>query len=152
MFKIGKYGKPYLLNYRDFQFNISHTKNALVVAVSDKSVGIDIEKIKAVDFKIAERFFVHEELSYIIENKDLQNKRFFEVWTKKEAYIKCIGKGLSIPLNQFNVFDIELVKHYYTISFLDYIISVFVACDDPKINLRELTKKEIQKMAFTYLL
>lgn len=39
------YGKPYLANYATFQFNISHTKNAIVLAASNESVGVDIEKI-----------------------------------------------------------------------------------------------------------
>lgn len=48
-FEKGEHGKPYLKDYPNFHFNLSHTRNVITVAISDKPVGVDIEKVKAVD-------------------------------------------------------------------------------------------------------
>lgn len=90
VFKHNEFGKPYAEN-ADVEFSVSHSKDAVVCAVSDKDIGVDIEKIREVRFKIAERFATAEELSYIGDSAE----RFFEIWTLKEAYFKCIGTGLN---------------------------------------------------------
>lgn len=101
-FKYNEYRKPILYDNEDIHFNISHSGDWIVCGISDRPIGIDVEFItKDVD-GIAQRFFVEEENTYI--NKQLPTKQydaFFKIWTLKESYIKCIGKGLSIPLNTF---------------------------------------------------
>ena len=94
-FKTSENGKPYIENYSDFNFNISHTSGAIAIAISDSPVGIDIEKIRKADFRVAKRFFTEKENEYIkAQNSDT---RFFEIWTAKEAYFKCIGTGITNP-------------------------------------------------------
>jgi 4'-phosphopantetheinyl transferase len=106
-FSTNEYGKPCLINDRGIHFNITHTNNFVACAIGDEPVGIDIEQIKPITLKIAERFFAENETLYIISREDgLIYHRFFEIWTKKESYIKWIGKGLSIPLSSFSVFDV----------------------------------------------
>ena len=102
-FSTNTYGKPFLLNSPHIHFNISHAGNFIACAVADEPVGIDIELIKPIDMKIAERFFAPDEVAYIMD--DDSTHRFYEVWTKKESRIKWEGKGLSIPLPSFSVFD-----------------------------------------------
>lgn len=124
------YGKPYLDKYHNFGFSISYTYNASIVIFSETEIGIDIEyikDIKDIKDKFIYRFFVEDERTYIMESNDkiIEIKRFYEVWTKKEAYIKWCGKGLSIPLNSFSIFDKELSKHFITIYKEKYVISIF---------------------------
>jgi len=109
IFSINDYGKPFLENNNRIHFNISHANNYIVCAVSDEPIGIDIETIKTTDFnfKIAERFFSPDETTYIMADEGIT--RFFEVWTKKESWIKWKGKGLHIPLNSFCI--LESSKH-----------------------------------------
>ena len=90
IFSANEFGKPYSKN-ADVQFSVSHSGDAVICAVSDNPVGIDIEKIREVRFGIAQRFATAQELEYIGENTE----RFFEIWTLKEAYFKCIGTGLD---------------------------------------------------------
>ena len=122
-FGITEYGKPFLQNYYQFHFNISHTRNALVVALSDTEVGVDIEKTNSVDYNIVERFFTPPEQSYVYMH-DNQRFAFYDIWTRKEAYIKCIGTGLNTPLCSFDVFCLQDFNSIYTYRINNYIISV----------------------------
>lgn len=124
VFSYGSNGKPYISEYPNFQFNISHTKDALVVAVTNVSVGIDIEKIESANMNIANKFFSKREQRFINLANDNQDKRFFEIWTKKEAYIKWTGEGLSQSLSSFDVTAPEIHKLFKTFEIDKYIISV----------------------------
>ena len=78
-------------------YNISHSGQYAVVAVSDNRIGIDVEYKDDKDFKITKRMFCEEEISYIGDSQD----RFRQIWTIKEAFLKCTGKGIAVPLNSF---------------------------------------------------
>jgi 4'-phosphopantetheinyl transferase len=101
--KTNEFGKPYLENYDEFHFNISHSGKWVVCAVSDKPVGIDVEKIKDINIKIADRFFSKEEAEDLYKKEESERlKYFFDLWTLKESYIKADGRGLNIPLDSFS--------------------------------------------------
>lgn len=87
------YGKPYAKNLPVY-FSISHSGDWVVCTVSDKETGIDIEKIRPHKPKSAEKFATEKELEYIYSAE----KGFFEIWTLKEAYFKCIGTGLGADI------------------------------------------------------
>ena len=122
-FSENEYGKPYLEDYPDFHFNISHTRDALAVAIADNDIGVDIEHIKKADVKIADRFFALPEKEFVMQSAD-KNKAFYQIWTRKEAYIKYLGRGLSVPLTYFNVLDKEISQKTQTFERRGYILSV----------------------------
>lgn len=93
-FRIDSKGKPYTES-APVHFSISHSKNIAVCAISDKPVGIDIEYIRDVNLNVAKRQFAPDEIRYVFEKWELTKQRFFEIWTRKEAYVKLIGKGVS---------------------------------------------------------
>jgi 4'-phosphopantetheinyl transferase len=108
-FVYGPYGKPALdaAHESALRFNASHSHELGVYAfVLDYEAGIDVEYIKE-DFatqEIAERFFSKYEVEVLRGlPRDEQAAAFFRCWTRKEAYIKAIGSGLSHPLDQFDV-------------------------------------------------
>ena len=70
--------------------------------LSDCEVGCDIEKNANAPLEVAEHYFYHSELAYIkaAKNKD---KAFFTLWTLKESYMKMTGRGMSLPLDSFEV-------------------------------------------------
>ena len=149
-FSYNEYGKPSLVGYPQFHFNISHTRGAIAVAISEEPVGVDVEKIGSVDTNIARRFFTINEYNYIFNADDnkLQNNRFYEIWTKKEAYMKWAGKGLSIPLNSFDVLAKNFEESFYTFNIEEYLISVYTShLDSQKI----LTKMFDEKICSEYL-
>lgn len=106
-FAATEHGKPYLVGHEDFFFNWSHTKDALAIAVSDDPVGVDIERLmpRGDACRLAQRFFTEKEASYVSEEASLSDLRFCEVWTRKEAYTKYTGSGLTAALNSFDVLN-----------------------------------------------
>jgi 4'-phosphopantetheinyl transferase len=109
-FSYSPYGKPALADERDaseLSFNLSHANELALIAVTrGRGVGVDIEYIRP-DFastEIAERFFSgHEVAALRALPEKAQSEAFFNCWTRKEAYIKAIGEGMSMPLDQFHV-------------------------------------------------
>ncbi len=101
-YKYNTYGKPYLKMYPEILFSISPSNDWIICALADTQVGIDVEeKIYEID-GLAERFYSKEEYEYVDSLCDLTKyDEFIKIWTLKESYIKCIGKGMSIPLNLF---------------------------------------------------
>ncbi len=110
-FRTNAHGKPFLCeqcNDIGLQFSLSHSKDRMLIAVTrDRNVGIDVEVIRQEidDVGLAKSFFAPEDVNFIISQSELIRRRrcFFEVWTGKEAYVKAIGEGLSIPLDQFSI-------------------------------------------------
>ncbi|MDQ2087638.1 4'-phosphopantetheinyl transferase superfamily protein [Herbivorax sp. ANBcel31] len=102
-FETGEYGKPYLKGVDDFHFNISHSGKWVVCAISDRPVGVDVEKIKHLDIKIADRFFSKKEIDDLYRLEESERLQyFFDLWTLKESYIKADGRGLYIPLSSIS--------------------------------------------------
>jgi 4'-phosphopantetheinyl transferase len=106
-FSYGAYGKPGLASEHVLRFNLSHSHEVALLAVAhDAELGVDVEHIRA-DFaseEIARRFFSRAEVEvFNALPKEEQVAAFFRCWTRKEAYIKAIGKGLSQALDAFDV-------------------------------------------------
>lgn len=91
---INKNGKPYIKNKKIY-FNISHSNDYVICAISNNEIGIDIEKIRNVNHNIINQFATTSEIIYIKEKQNYFFKRIFEIFTLKEAYFKCIGTNLN---------------------------------------------------------
>lgn len=106
-FKYGEYGKPDYNFVSPVKFNVSHSGNFIVLAfVKDTQIGVDVEKIKTNfdTLRIAENFFSTKEIEAL--RACSENERamaFYRCWTRKEAFIKAKGSGLSFPLISFTV-------------------------------------------------
>ncbi|WP_414469028.1 4'-phosphopantetheinyl transferase family protein [Methanobacterium sp. ACI-7] len=147
-FETDEYDKPYLSNYPHIYFNLSHSENFVACAVSDSSVGVDIEFIHNIDLNLAKYYFYGSEYEYILNNKD-SNKAFFEMWVLKESYMKMMGLGFRLPLNKFCIeLDGEIkLRHkgnnanfgLWNICNGEYMLAV---CSKSKINEPILMKLE----------
>jgi 4'-phosphopantetheinyl transferase len=105
-FSVNQYGKPALDNHK-LEFNLSHSGDfALIAVAGQRKVGVDMECIRS-DMEvenIAARNFSKSELSELMALPLEQRVTgFFNCWTRKEAYIKAHGLGLSFPLENFDV-------------------------------------------------
>lgn len=107
-FTIGEHGKPAVADGL-VEFNVSHSADVAVVAVAGAGVpvGVDIEFERDVRFDaLAHRFFSPAEAAAVAAAGDdagARREAFFRCWTRKEAFVKGLGLGLSMPLSSFDV-------------------------------------------------
>jgi 4'-phosphopantetheinyl transferase len=109
-FDLGPFGKPGLAagpNVLDLRFNLSHSHQLALIAITrGREVGVDLEFMRS-DFasdEVAEHFFSPTEVKQLVRMPaGIKTRSFFNCWTRKEAYIKARGEGLSHPLDQFDV-------------------------------------------------
>ncbi|MEO6454862.1 MAG: 4'-phosphopantetheinyl transferase superfamily protein [Ginsengibacter sp.] len=101
--KYAEYQRPYLDDLIDF--NISHSGEYIICAISETNkVGIDIEEICNIQISdINDQFSDHEWERILLADNSLH--AFYKFWTQKEAFLKGIGFGLNIPINELNVLN-----------------------------------------------
>lgn len=87
-------GKPVLQRHPEIHFSIAHSGSCSAVAVSDEEIGLDAELIAKAPMKALKRAFSSEESKQILSSED-PNLEFYRIWTRKEAYGKYMGTGLS---------------------------------------------------------
>lgn len=105
-FVLNDNNKPYLqLDYPLF-FNVSHSGNYAIIALSNQEIGVDIERIKSgFDYaEIVPTVFNNLEIK-TIDNSENKNYTFYKFWTRKEAIVKATGKGIDDDITQITVVD-----------------------------------------------
>lgn len=111
-FGTNSYGKPVLLGQDQVGFNVSHSGDWVALAAgSSLQIGIDVERMNALDLDVARQFYTEEEYKSITKQHSHEDRlmQFFRIWTAKESYIKAAGKGMSIPLDSFSTVDGDLI-------------------------------------------
>lgn len=98
-------GKKKTYRAGNLYYNLSHSGQRAMCAVSCFPVGCDTELISVPDMEIAARYFSPEENKLIDDNGSEENRieLFYRLWTLKESYVKCSGLGLSLPFSSFSV-------------------------------------------------
>ncbi len=109
-FQQNTYGKPALLNETDalrLEFNVSHSGRLALIAIArGRALGVDIEHKRPLadaDAIAAAYFSANERTAIHALTGGTKVDAFYACWTRKEAYIKAIGRGLFMPLDQFDV-------------------------------------------------
>ncbi|MCI8268947.1 MAG: 4'-phosphopantetheinyl transferase superfamily protein [Lachnospiraceae bacterium] len=94
--------KPYLRDYPEIHFNLSHSGTLVMAVLADQEVGCDVERIAVPDMRIVHRFFAAGEIAALEAGKEKeQTENFYRFWTLKESFLKLTGKGMRMPLNEF---------------------------------------------------
>lgn len=118
-------GKPFLQNYPDLHFNMSHCKKAVAVALHNAEVGIDVECRRAVSQALMERVCSvgEQEIIRMAADPELE---FIRLWTRKEALLKYMGVGIREDLRNVISYyiDYKIITEY--ISEIDGYLSVCV--------------------------
>jgi 4'-phosphopantetheinyl transferase len=101
----GENGKPYLTDFPEVQFNLSHSGERVMCVLSPFETGCDVETIKGDRGRLAERFFMPEESAWIkhFETLEKQSDAFYRLWTLKECYMKVTGRGMSLMPDKFSL-------------------------------------------------
>lgn len=101
-FEYGEYRKPFLSDYKNIFFSISHCNKAVCVGISDENIGIDIEIIKKHSENVVKRVFTEKEASELAKSTE-KDKLFFQLWTLKESVVKFDGKGISYGMKNIEI-------------------------------------------------
>ncbi len=106
-FRRDRFGKPSLAHRTDVSFNLAHAEGVALIAVTiGRPVGVDVERVTDLDdaFDVAEICFAPAERRVLHAAPAAHvSATFFNCWTRKEAFIKAVGTGLSAPLQAFEV-------------------------------------------------
>ena len=142
-----EFGKPFIIGKNGYDFSVSHSARAVAFAGVSSRVGVDIERIRRRKSGLSERFFAENEIKFI-EGSETPDEAFFEIWTKKEAYSKMLGKGLAAGFSLFDVTGNALDCKFFTKITNGYAFSV---CEEKISALPETEElseeKFLQKLA-----
>lgn len=118
-------GKPYLKEYPQLFFNVSHCREACAVAFADRPVGIDVQEIRSFSQVTAEWVCSESELT-ALAGSDNPDRFFIRMWTMKESYVKMTGIGISVDLKlvdttklEAEILTSEKNNYYLAVSFAD---------------------------------
>lgn len=137
-----EHGKPFLKDYKDIHFSVSHSDRIVAVILDEKPCGIDVEKIKKYSQAVVNRIFCEQDKKLMEQaaerSYDEAAKLFAKIWTRKEAIGKLSGKGLDftdeLQKNELNQEYLEL-QGIYGITYdaeADFVISAFSSNPDIK--------------------
>ena len=103
----GECGKPYFPDRPDICFNLSHSGDVALCALSDTDVGCDVEAQRRPPLSVAKRYFSSSEKDYLASARTDEERaeRFFRVWTLKESVMKATGLGFSLAPSSFSAVD-----------------------------------------------
>ena len=97
------YGKPFISN--DFDFSISYSQTTIVLGCIKRGfIGVDIEGVKPIDCFIYKDYLTTKEWAFLTHNS-FSPTTFFQLWTRKEAVVKAIGKGAFLDFNLIEVLE-----------------------------------------------
>lgn len=95
-------GKPFLPDFPNLHFNISHTDKVAILAIDTQLVGVDVESVSSARMAVADRFFSISEKEMLKKcSKSQRDGLFFELWTARESFVKAIGIGIFASMGQF---------------------------------------------------
>lgn len=123
-FKYGKFGKPFLAGVDGIYFNLSHAGKWVLCGVGSVPVGVDVEGEVSDFMLIAESCFTKEEYEYLIGHPpENRHDIFCKIWTLKESYVKCTGRGLNISFDscRFAFSDQEIQMYRNGVICTDYL-------------------------------
>lgn len=132
-------GKPYLACGTP-HFSLSHSGRFVACALSDKTVGLDIQLQSPCRESLVHRFFAPEEQRYVLASED-RDAAFTEIWSKKESRLKADGTGLTMELSAFSVLDRSEGERIWHTRVGELHLSVCVSEGNPRpdcLNLIEL--------------
>lgn len=159
--------KPYMPKHPNVFFNVSHSGDYAVLAIGTNPIGIDIEHVDLnYNFHNTLSYVFNEDEIHFINNSDQKVRAFYNLWTRKEAFVKALGKGIDDNFSKIPCLDgihflkaslIESPQHWQVHNFeiedenyLGAIARPFNLYDEEKIYLNNFprTMKEILKMNF----
>jgi len=160
-------GKPFVQGSKAVHFNLTHSADVILLAVTEEGeIGVDIEQVnREFEWRRVDSVLAQSEIEWIKEKEltDSSNvyQRFFQIWTLKEAYIKCTGEGMSRHLKMLNFHvsaehiqfldstnDAQKTEEYYFESYIYESNFIFSICLQQRHNLERFNLNCFQLLPF----
>lgn len=138
-------GKPYLKGEAGFHFSLSHARGAVAAAVSDREIGVDVEPLAPARSRVAKRCFTDREQAYLCAAAD-PDRAFYEIWTRKEAFLKYTGQGLRVPLRSVETIGRTGIR-LSTFFAADCLLSVCDSGEGAPMSLTVFSEREFWERA-----
>ena len=136
-------GKPYFPLSPKYHFSLSHTEGAVLVAVSDQPIGVDIEHYRFVEEAVFDRVLTpNERKAMLLHGSDVKAS-FLEIWTRKEAYLKWTGEGLFVSPDTIDTTRTYMNGRFFTSSFHGYTFSLFGNISEEETIIQPFSQKDI---------
>ena len=97
LFEYGPHGKPFIIGHPEIHFSLSHCREVVACAVSDRPVGIDVESVRRYKEDVV-RYAMNEQEQQQIADAERPDVAFIRLWTMKEARLKLTGEGITNDL------------------------------------------------------
>lgn len=96
-------GKPFLRGHEHIHISLSHSGALTACAIADSPVGVDVEqrKDRPGQERIARRLHEEEQRWLAARSSEERQRAFYDLWVRKESFMKAVGEGLRLPLNSF---------------------------------------------------
>jgi 4'-phosphopantetheinyl transferase len=120
IFEYNEHGKPSIIGHPEIYFNLSHCKEAVICAISNQPIGVDVESIREFNDSLI-NYTMNDEEKVEIANSDTPAATFIRLWTMKEATSKLIGTGIThdvkslIDTKKYKYTTVEQQQYIYTI-------------------------------------
>lgn len=160
-------GKPFVQGNKAVYFNLSHSADVIVLAVTEEGeIGVDVERVdREFDWMRVDSVLAPSEIEWIQENERIDPstvyQRFFQIWTLKESYIKCTGEGMNRHLEKLNFHvlaehiefldstrDIQKTEEYYFQSYVYDHNFIFSICLQQRCSLERFNLDCFQSLPF----
>ena len=149
------FGKPYVYGASTY-YNISHSGRYIVFAYDKNQIGIDLEKISSWAPEVMQSCYTQGEIAYVSSaDGEVRDRRFIEVWTRKESYLKCLGTGICEEMNEIDTLAKKVrlpdgkACYIQTMHREEYVISICGNGGEYRLRLVEL--QECVKQASIFL-
>lgn len=146
-FVYGKHGKPFLREYPNVFFNISHAAHAVLCAVSEQPVGADIQDIRLLKTDISRKICTPGELEQLGCAKD-KNRELCRLWCIKESFGKLTGKGFSEGFTEIDTERLTLEKKLFFCEENGFFISGCTEAPE-RTEIQRVTEKELMQRLLT---
>ncbi len=146
MIAIGAHRKPYVVGRTDIQFNLSHSGDYVLAVLAPFEVGCDIQRMEKTgrEDQLAARFFTPQEQAAFADGMS-----FYQLWARKESWIKCDGRGMTEDLRSFSVVeggsrrDLVAGRHFSDLQLDEYAIAVcYAGAEEYPVRVMEAAVKQ----------
>lgn len=136
-------GKPFFAEEPQWHFNTSHSGRRIICGIANQWIGVDVEKIGQIHSFVSDNcFHKDEQLKLLLASS--KEQLFYEIWTRKEAFVKYDGNGIAQDLTKINVYDPKKLVQFHSWYEENYQYSSYTNKPE-EIEIIDVSMNEVEK-------